>query len=61
MKEDKQETEGLKEIKPMPEYKIDISNEKLIKCLDIINRKADGSITKRELKDSNRSWLHTCG
>ena len=52
VKEDKQETEGLKEIKPMPEYKIEIPNEKLIKCLDIINRKADGSITKRELKDA---------
>jgi hypothetical protein len=36
----------------MPEYKIEIPNEKLIKCLDIINRKADGSITKRESKDA---------
>ena len=35
-----------------PEYKIEIPNEKLIKCLDIINQKADGSITKRELKDA---------
>ena len=52
VKEDKQETEGLKEIKPMPEYKIEIPNQKLIKCLDIINRKADGNITKRELKDA---------
>ena len=52
MKEDKQETEGLKEIKPMPEYKIEIPNERSIKCLDIINRKAGGTITKRELKDA---------
>ena len=52
VKEDKQETEGLKEIKAMPEYKIEIPNEKLVKCLDIINQKADGSITKRELKDA---------
>ena len=52
VKENKQETEGLKEIKPMPEYKIEIPNERLIKCLDIINRKAGGSITKRELKDA---------
>ena len=51
MKEDKQETEGVKQILPMPEYKIEIPNQKLIKCLDIINRKADGNITKRELKD----------
>jgi hypothetical protein len=36
MKEDKQETEGVKQILPMPEYKIEIPNQKLIKCLDII-------------------------
>ena len=29
-----------------------LPNEKLIKCLDIINRKAGGSINKRELKDA---------
>ena len=52
VKEDKQETEGLKEIKPMPEYKIEIPNQKLIKCLEIINGKAEGNITKRELKDA---------
>ena len=50
MKEDKQETECIKQILPMPEYKIELPNEKLIKCLDIISRK--GNITKRELKDS---------
>ena len=52
VKEDKQETEGLKKIKPMPEYKIEIPNERSIKCLDIINRKAGGTITKRELKNA---------
>jgi hypothetical protein len=52
LKEDKQETEGVKQILPMPEYKIELPNEKLIKCLDIINQKEDGNITKRELKDS---------
>jgi hypothetical protein len=46
------ETEGVKQILPMPEYKIEIPNEKLIKCLDIISRKADGSISKHELKDA---------
>jgi hypothetical protein len=51
-KEEKQETEGLKEIKPLPEYKIEIPASKLIRCLDIINRKSDdGKITKRQLKD----------
>ena len=52
LKEDKQETEGVKQILAMPEYKIELPNEKLIKCLDIISRKEDGNITKRELKDS---------
>ena len=52
LKEDKQETEGVKQILPMPEYKIELPNEKLIKCLDIISRKEDDNITKRELKDS---------
>jgi Family of unknown function (DUF6293) len=51
-KEENQETEGLKDIIGLPEYKIEIPSEKLIKCLDIINRKTnDGKITKRELKD----------
>ena len=50
-KEERQETEGLKEIIPMPEYKIEIPPEKVIRCLDIINHKTDGKITKRELKD----------
>jgi uncharacterized protein DUF6293 len=51
-KEENQETEGLKDIIGLPEYKIEIPSEKLIKCLDIINTKTnDGKITKRELKD----------
>lgn len=49
--EERQETEGLKDIIPMPEYKIEIPPQKLIKCLDIINQKPDGKIRKRELKD----------
>jgi len=52
MKEDKHEVEDAIQILPMPEYKIELLNEKLIKCLDIINRKDHGSITMRELKDS---------
>src|SRR2546421_5500489 len=51
-KEENQETEGLKDIMGLPEYKIEIPSEKLIRCLDIINKKTnDGKITKRELKD----------
>lgn len=49
--EDKQETEGVKDIIGLPEYKIEIPSDKLIRCLDIINKKTDGKITKRELKD----------
>jgi uncharacterized protein YehS (DUF1456 family) len=44
LKEDKQETEGVKQILPMPEYKIELPNEKLIKSLDIINQKGDASL-----------------
>jgi Domain of unknown function (DUF6293)/DUF6293 C-terminal winged helix domain len=51
VKEDKQETEGVKDIIGLPEYKIEIPSEKLIRCLDIIDRRKDGKITKRELKD----------
>ena len=50
--EEKQETEGLEDIIPMPEYKIEMPDEKLIKCLRLINLKTNGKITKRELKDA---------
>jgi Family of unknown function (DUF6293) len=40
--EERQETEGLKDIIPMPEYKIEIPPQKLIKCLNIINQKTGG-------------------
>lgn len=57
---EKQETEGLEDIIPMPEYKIEMPDEKLIKCLRLINLKADGKITKRELKDAamNAGLIH---
>lgn len=47
----KQETEGMKDIITLPEYKIEIPSEKLIKCIDIISQHRDHKITKRELKD----------
>jgi hypothetical protein len=50
-KEETQETEGIKDIIGLPEYKIEIPSDKLIRCLDIINKKTDGKITKRQLKD----------
>jgi Family of unknown function (DUF6293) len=49
--EDKQETEGVKDIIGLPEYKIEIPTDKLIRCLDIIDGRAGSKITKRELKD----------
>jgi Family of unknown function (DUF6293) len=48
--EDKQETEGVKKIIGLPEYQIEIPSDKLIRCLDIIDGRARGKITKRELK-----------
>jgi hypothetical protein len=51
VKEEKQETEGIKDIIALPEYKIEIPADKLIRCLHIIAKKIDGKITKRELKD----------
>ena len=50
-KEERQETEGLEDIIPMPEYKIEMPDEKLITCLRLINLN-DGKITKRKLKDA---------
>ena len=47
----RQETEGMKDNILLPEYKIEIPNERLIRCLDIINRQRDNKISKRELKD----------
>ena len=49
--EDKEETEGLKDIIGLPEYKIEIPSDKLIRCLALIDERAGGKITKRELKD----------
>jgi uncharacterized protein DUF6293 len=34
-KEEKQETEGVKDIIGLPEYKIEIPSDKLIRCLDV--------------------------
>src|SRR5919106_1140499 len=46
-----QETEGMKDIITLPEYKIEIPNEKLIECMHIISQHKDNKITKRELRD----------
>jgi hypothetical protein len=49
--EKRQETEGMKNTILLPEYKIEIPNERLIRCLDLINQQKDNKTTKRELKD----------
>src|SRR5919106_12772 len=46
-----QETEGMKDIITLPEYKIEIPNKKLIECMYMISQHRDNKITKRELKD----------
>lgn len=46
-----QETEDMKDIITLPEYKIDTPNEKLIECMYMISQHKDNKITKRELKD----------
>ena len=47
----REETEGMKDIILLPEYKIEIPNERLIRCLNVINQQKDNKISKRELKD----------
>lgn len=47
----KQETVGLKKIITLPEYKIEIPADNLIKCLEIINQRINSTITKKELRN----------
>ena len=51
LEESNQETEGMKDIISLPEYKIEIPNEKLIECMHMISLHKNNKITKRELKD----------
>ena len=46
-----QETEGMKDIITLPEYKIEIPSEKLIECMHMIGLHKNNKVTKRELKD----------
>jgi Family of unknown function (DUF6293) len=56
----KQETEGVEKVIPMPEYKIELPDEKLIRCMAIINQRTNGEITKHDLKDlaKERNLIH---
>jgi hypothetical protein len=46
-----QETEGMRDVITLPDYKIEIPNERLIECMHLISQHKDNKITKRELKD----------
>jgi len=46
-----QETTGLKKIVTLPEYKIEIPPDNLIKCLEVIHQRAGSVITKKDLRD----------
>jgi hypothetical protein len=47
----RQQTEGMKEIIALPDYKIEIPSKKLIKCLELINDYDRGKVSKKKLKD----------
>ena len=46
-----QETTGLKDIKLLPDYKIEIPKQNLVKCMVLINQQKNGQVTKKNLKD----------
>ena len=46
-----QETIGLKDIMLLPDYKIEIPKQNLIKCMVLINEQKNGKVTKKNLKD----------
>lgn len=47
----RQQTEGMDKIIPLPDYKIEIPNKKLVKCLELINDHDGGRVSKKRLKD----------
>jgi hypothetical protein len=55
-----EETKGVKDVIPMPEYKIELPDEKLVRCMAIINGRTNGKITKHDLKDlaKERNLIH---
>ncbi|HEY9386666.1 MAG TPA: DUF6293 family protein, partial [Nitrososphaeraceae archaeon] len=52
-----QKTEGMKDIITLPEYKIEIPNEKLIECMHLISQYKDNKITKRGIEGFGISIL----
>ncbi len=47
----KQETEGVKDIVSLPEYEIEIPNQKLVRSMVLINSHGNGIISKKDLRD----------
>ena len=46
-----QQTQGMKDILPLPEYEIEIPSQKLVRCISIIDSQRNGTITKKGLRD----------
>ncbi len=53
----KQETEGMKDIIALPDYKIEVPSKKLIKCLELVNNHDSGKLSKKKLKDMLNSLI----
>jgi hypothetical protein len=47
----KQETEGMSDIVPLPEYEIEIPNQKLVRCMSLIEKERNNEITNKRLRD----------
>jgi len=47
----RQETEGVKDIVSLPEYEIEIPNNKLVRSMMLINSHGNGIISKKDLRD----------
>jgi DUF6293 C-terminal winged helix domain len=46
-----QETIGLRDIRLLSDYKIEIPHQNLIKFMVLINKRKDGKVTKKKLRD----------
>jgi Family of unknown function (DUF6293) len=46
-----QQTEGMDKIIPLPDYRIEIPNKKLVKCLELIDNHDGGKVSKKRLKN----------
>jgi hypothetical protein len=53
----RQETEGMKDIIALPDYKIEVPSKKLIKCLELVNNHDSGKLSKKKLKDMLNSLI----